>query len=35
MGDKWKVTSLDVSKYPRVIMDIGEVYNGVNAEQTT
>lgn len=31
MGDKWKVTSLDVSKYPRVIMDIGEVYNGVNA----
>ena len=34
MGDKWKVTSPDVSKYPRVIMDIGEVYNGVNAEET-
>ena len=32
MGNKWKVTGLDVSKYPRIIMDIGEVYNGVNAE---
>ena len=27
MGSKWKVTSVDV-KYPRVILDLGEVWNG-------
>jgi hypothetical protein len=31
MGSKWKVNSLDV-KYPRVILDLGEVYNGVDEE---
>lgn len=31
MGVKWKVKSLDLN-YPRVIMELGEVYNGVNAE---
>ena len=30
MGIKWKVKSLDI-KYPRVILDLGEVYNGVNS----
>lgn len=31
MGSKWKVKSIDVTKYPRIIMELGEVYNGVNA----
>lgn len=30
MGTKWKVKSIDI-KYPRVILELGEVYNGVNA----
>lgn len=30
MGTKWKVNSLDI-KYPRIILELGEVYNGVNA----
>lgn len=25
---KWKVSSIDVSSYPRVILDLGGVYNG-------
>lgn len=25
---KWKVTSVDVSSYPRVIIELGGVYNG-------
>lgn len=29
-GVKWKVKSLDL-KYPRVIMELGEVYNGINS----
>jgi hypothetical protein len=33
MGTKWKVSSLDI-KYPRVILDLGEVYNGVDAGET-
>lgn len=28
MGAKWKVTSVDASKYPRLILTIGGVYNG-------
>lgn len=35
MGEKWKVKSIDVTKYPRVVMELGEVYNGVNAGETT
>lgn len=31
MGSKWKVTSIDV-KYPRVILDLGEVWNGSDEE---
>lgn len=27
-GAKWKVNSIDVSQYPRVLMDLGGVYNG-------
>lgn len=30
MGTKWKVKSIDI-KYPRVILELGGVYNGVNA----
>lgn len=30
MGTKWKVRNLDV-KYPRVIFDLGGVYNGIDA----
>ena len=29
MGNKWKVSGMEVN-YPRVIMDIGEVYNGID-----
>lgn len=35
MGEKWKVKNIDVTKYPRVVMDLGEVYNGVNAGAKT
>lgn len=30
-GVKWKVTSVDVGSPPRVILDLGGVYNGKNA----
>ncbi len=33
MGTKWKVNGLDI-KYPRVILDLGEVYNGIDAGET-
>lgn len=29
-GIKWSVTSVDISQYPRAIMEIGGVYNGEN-----
>lgn len=29
LGTKWKVNSLSIN-YPRVILELGEVYNGVN-----
>lgn len=35
LGTKWKVTSIDTAKYPRVIMELGEVYNGVNGSETS
>lgn len=28
---KWSVTSIDINSYPRVILDLGGVYNGKNA----
>lgn len=31
MDAKWKVSSIDI-KYPRVILELGEVYDGINAE---
>lgn len=31
MGGKWKVIGLDV-KYPRVILDLGGVWNGIDEE---
>lgn len=34
MGNKWKVSSIEIN-YPRVIIDMGEVWNGVNSKQTT
>lgn len=29
MGTKWKVNSINV-KYPRAILELGEVYNGID-----
>ena len=31
MGTKWKVNSLDL-KYPRVILELGGIYNGIDNE---
>ena len=31
MGTKWKVTSVDASTYPRLILTMGGVYNGEQA----
>lgn len=31
MGGKWKVNSVDI-RYPRVILELGEVYNGIDEE---
>lgn len=31
MGTKWKVSSLELN-YPRVTIEMGEVYNGINSE---
>lgn len=28
MGTKWKVTNVDASQYPRLVLNIGGVYNG-------
>lgn len=30
MGIKWKVTSVDATQRPRLILTLGEVYNGTN-----
>ena len=30
MGTKWKVNSVDASQYPRLVLDMGEVYNDKN-----
>lgn len=30
-GIKWKVNSVDISSYPRVIIELGGVYNGKNS----
>lgn len=27
-GEKWKVNSVDISSYPRVILELGGIYNG-------
>ena len=34
MGTAWKVTGVDASNYPRLILSIGGVYNGETAEQS-
>lgn len=31
MGTNWKVTSVDASQYPRLILSIGGLYNGEQA----
>lgn len=28
MGAKWKITNVDASQYPRLILTVGGVYNG-------
>lgn len=30
-GVKWKINSVDISSYPRAILELGGVYNGTNA----
>lgn len=30
-GAKWKVSSVDITSYPRVILELGGVYNGKSA----
>ncbi len=30
-GVKWKVSSVDITSYPRVILELGGVYNGKSA----
>jgi len=30
MGAKWKVNAVDASQYPRLVLDMGEVYNAEN-----
>lgn len=27
MGQKWKITNVDVSDYPRLVLDVGGLYN--------
>lgn len=34
MGTKWKVNSIEI-QYPRVLVEIGGVWNGIDGEQTT
>lgn len=34
MGAAWKVTTVDASQYPRLILTIGGVYNGETAPTT-
>lgn len=31
MGTKWKITNIDASRYPRLILTTGGVYNGEQA----
>lgn len=31
-GTNWKVTSVDDSNYPRIVLNLGEVYNGITPE---
>lgn len=28
MGTKWKITSVDATRYPRLILTVGGIYNG-------
>lgn len=30
-GVKWRVSSVDISSYPRTVLELGGVYNGKNA----
>ena len=32
IGTKWKVSDVDVSQYPRIVLSVGGVYNGNTTE---
>lgn len=34
MGAKWKVDSVDASQYPRLVLDMGEIYNAYDEPET-
>lgn len=34
MGTKWKAGSIEIN-YPRITIELGEVYNGVDSNETT
>ena len=34
MGTCWKVSSIDASQYPRLVLELGGVYNGPKPEKT-
>ena len=33
MGTKWKVNAVDASQYPRLVLDMGEVYNSIEDDE--
>ena len=35
MGAKWKVNAVDASQYPRLVLDMGEIYNAYEEEPET
>ena len=35
MGELWKITNVDASQYPRLILTMGGVYNGPQAKTAT
>lgn len=34
MGAKWKVNAVDASQYPRLVLDMGDVYNAYEEPET-
>ncbi len=34
MGAKWKVNAVDATQYPRLVLDMGEIYNAYDEPET-